>query len=266
MKAITRSCWKRSMTEVYLEASELREAMVRLRPHWMLRHPNLESYHALESDWRHSWWTRARKDVRAESRRISALGGARLDRARLETRDKQQSYRETRTTFDDIDLDGQRVTFTREIPGWGGEPFEPWRANGLQIWWEQLNSKLPNSPYRDWLGPWISVGIVSGNFASWVHLWLYELDAASMPMHWTRWAMDEVQATRKWTDGSPVDNQISAYLVHCDHFVSADKAFVKCADKVRRHSPVKLAVGHLIPARQDLFRDSLLEVLDTAAP
>ena len=69
-----------------------------------------------------------------------------------------------------------------------------------------------------------------------------------VPREWLRWAMREVQALRKVTPGTPVDNQICTYLVDYDIFLTSDRAFVDCIEVIRPQAPTALASTSVSPA------------------
>jgi hypothetical protein len=62
---------------------------------------------------------------------------------------------------------------------------------------------------------------------------LSETDASRMPRSWLRWAVRTLQATRKTTPGTPVDNQIGSYLADADLFVTGDRAFESLVRRIR---------------------------------
>jgi hypothetical protein len=62
--------------------------------------------------------------------------------------------------------------------------------------------------------------------------------------------MTELQALRKVTSGTPVDNQIATYLCDFDLFLTSDKGFADCVDMMRPHAPSKLAQVSVAPAGQ----------------
>ena len=61
--ALAMRSWIRTMPEAYLESLELRREVGRLRPEWLIRHPDpvrVQKYRRNERDWRGDFWTRVR--------------------------------------------------------------------------------------------------------------------------------------------------------------------------------------------------------------
>ena len=64
-----------------------------------------------------------------------------------------------------------------------------------------------------------------------------------------------VQALKKVTPGTPVDNQIATYLTDFDTFVTADRGFAECVEALRSFSPCRLASTAVrLRDRQPLMR------------
>jgi hypothetical protein len=66
------------------------------------------------------------------------------------------------------------------------------------------------------------------------------------------------------TPGTPVDNQISTYLVDYDVFVTADRAFTECVELLRPYSPARLARTSVSPVGRAAV-DHLLDLFSRIA-
>ena len=51
VRAITRGCWFRPMTEIFDEAAQLRHEVQRVRPEWLKQDPDLRYWYKLKADW-----------------------------------------------------------------------------------------------------------------------------------------------------------------------------------------------------------------------
>jgi hypothetical protein len=234
------------MPEVFQEAEELRQEIVRLRPEWLAQGADLTLGYQLKGDWQGAWWRRARRTPASEAHWIHELGGDNLAMARQVAREQRHEALDKELTFHGILLEEVNASYPVPVPGWDGLPFEAWRAESLSVWWQQLFR--PRSAHLDWLGPWLNLPFLRADHASWVRFWSRDVQTEALPLAWLRWAFSFVQSTRKTTPGTPVDNQISTYLPGADVFVTCDRAFADCVDRVRPLSPFKLATCRVLPA------------------
>lgn len=257
-KALSRTSWLRLMPEAYLEAEALRDEIVRLRPEWILKRPDLREWSRNKSDWQAGFWRRVREQPDSMAEIISSLGGKRLSLAREEAKAARQNARNLGYTRASLRLDTARAWYRMDVPGWDGEPFEAWRANGEQRWWSELVLRQSETSL-DWLEPWLDLERMRKERESWISFWTREVSTEHMVREWIRWAMAEVQALHKVTNGTPVDNQITTYLVDCDIFVTSDRGFAQCIDLIRPHSPASLAQVSVSPAGSGAV-DHLLEM------
>jgi hypothetical protein len=89
-------------------------------------------------------------------------------------------------------------------------------------------------------------------------LWLHELDPAAVPRQWLRGSFEFLQAWHKVTTGTPGDTRLATHLVDADIIVSADKNFVRFAERCREEAPFK--IGKALRAQAN--RAGVDEVLD----
>jgi hypothetical protein len=244
VRTLCRSCWVRMMPEAYEESMELLGEFRRLRPQWVATPPALDDFIALHEDWssdRGVWW-RARRDPVEAAAILREVEGGRLTIAR----DRAVRAREAwagKTPFERMDLDTWTSMFKNNPPGWDGEPVETWRAETLQHYSAAFvdASRGDGSAEYEWLSALVDVKAVRREYASFVRLILYETSASYLRRNWLRWAVGTLQMTRKTGPGTPVDNQISSYLVDADDLVTGDAAFVSIIERVRGFAPVRVA-------------------------
>lgn len=261
-KAITRTSWSRLMPEAFLEAEALRGEIALLRPEWITQRADLTIWTQNRGDWMGGFWHRVRTKTDMMAEITSNLGYQDLTRARAESRSARQSARELGHTTASLRLDTASAWFLKDVPGWNGEPFEAWRGYSEQHWWQNLVLRKSVTAL-DWLEPWLNLDKIRNDRESWISFWTREASERRLVREWIRWAMTEVQALHKVTNGTPVDNQIATYLVDCDLFVTSDRGFVNCIDLLRNHAPEPLAQTSLSPGGRRAV-DHLLELFNSA--
>jgi hypothetical protein len=88
-------------------------------------------------------------------------------------------------------------------------------------------------------------------------LWLGEISIEEAPRHWLRGAFEFLQAFHKVTAGSPGDSQLSSHLVDVDAVISADRNFVRFAQKCRDDAPFPVAKPHVVSGGASAVTDLL---------
>ncbi|WP_143876138.1 hypothetical protein [Nocardia fluminea] len=251
VKAICRSRWVRLMPEVFEESSELRVEIARLRSRWLLSHPDMRTFRALDNDWRGPrgvWW-RARVDPAEAAAVLREVEGNFLVRSRDDAKGLRDQIGAI-TNFDKVTLDRWTTTFPLNPGGWDGDPVETWRAETMRYYIEALlrPGSAQSSAAREWLEPWVDLAAMRRELPSFVRLFLYETEPARLPRSWLRWAIQVLQGTRTTSPGTPVDNQIASYLVEADIFVTADKAFAAIVQRVVDEGVIDIATPVLVSA------------------
>jgi hypothetical protein len=216
------------------------------------------------NDWQGGFWRRVRDDSRHMSRIIGRLGNGTLDQARDESLTRRKQAHAIGHTASTLRLGTATARCLEKVPGWDGEEFEAWRAYGEAGWWHALFVR--EDPTRlDWLGPWINLDALRRDRAGWVEFWTRQVTREALPREWIRWAMTELQATRKVTSGTPVDNQIATYLCDFDLFPTSDRAFADCVDLMRPHAPSKIAQVSVAAAGRAAVAD-IVDALASLGP
>jgi hypothetical protein len=251
------------MPEAFVEAEELRAEITQLHPEWLTSRPVTRSWHDNKRDWQHDFWKRVRLPTAKMSKIVTAVDEGKLDQARDEARVSRQVARQIGHSIEGLRLDTAHAWYAHEVPGWDGRPFEAWRAFSEARWWETLVLRQHQTSL-DWLEPWLKLDRIHDERPKWVTFWTQECAKERLPREWLRWAMREVQALRKVTAGTPVDNQIATYLLDYDIFVTGDRAFVDCIDVIRQHAPARIAASSLSPAGSRAV-DHLLELFEQAS-
>jgi hypothetical protein len=239
-KALTRADWHRPMPEAFVECEDLRRQIARHRPEWLVATPDLRWWNRHLTDWRGGFWRRVRDDSRHMSRLIGRLDSGTLDQARDESLTRRSEAQTLGHTPSTLRLATATAHYAETVPGWDGEDFEAWRAYSESTWWRTLFIR-EDPTMLDWLGPWIDLDVLRRDRQGWVEFWTRQVAPDALPREWIRWAMTELQALRKVTSGTPVDNQIAMYLCDFDVFVTSDKGFADCINLMRPHAPSTIA-------------------------
>jgi hypothetical protein len=267
VKAICRSRWVRMMPEAFEESEDFKAEIGRLRPQWLLRDVDRSMFNRLYNDWngpRGVWW-RARVDPSLASAVLRAVEGNDLDRGRSESRELRAQIGGI-TTFEKVKLDRWTATLPLNPPGWDGRPVEMWRAEAMRFYITALlvSDGTQSPATREWLESWIDLPSIRNNLSSFAKFFLYETDTSHLPREWLRWAFRTLQATRKVSPGTPVDNQIGSYLVDADIFMTADKIFVSIIERIAAEAVVRIATPALVSMENCVQK--LVEALTEESP
>lgn len=244
VKAICRSRWQRLMPETFYETAELKAEISRLHPEWLRELPDRRSYYRLYNDWNGSrgvWW-RARTDPAREAAALGVVEEDHLDRGRADTLRLRSEIGDL-VTFDTVTLDKWTSTFPLNPPGWDGDPVQTWRAQSMAYFVDALLNPATHQSKAalEWLAPWLDIPRIRQEIASFARMFLYDTEIEQLPRSWLRWALQVLQATRTTNAGTAVDNQIGAYLLDADYFVTGDKTFAAIVERVAQENVVKIA-------------------------
>lgn len=258
LRLLAHPAWTRLMPEAFLEAQEIKTAIRRFRPEWLIPIPDLTEVNALELDWRRDdggFWSRAHDDIAPPATNESLRGEREHDLARQESQEIRKRVLERKQALPPISLREAYGVPPSALPGWQGKPVEYWRVPSL--YHIQTELAVYASPYREWLDSEVDVAAIAASPESLTKLWYYEITPNDAPRQWARGAFEFLQAFRKVTSGNPGDSQLSSHLVDVDVLVSADRNFVQFAEKCREDAPFTLAQAHLVAGGVDAVSELL---------
>lgn len=260
VRLVTQSRWTRLMPESYSECMELKGEIRRLRPEWIINSPNMKNINRLRYEWVRrtgGYWDRAALEV------IPLKTNETLRREREERLAVEQSFA-IRQRMSKSKSQGathlQEIGFLPELgtPGWRGTPVDYWRMPSLHFFNAEL--QVYASPIREWLDSEINVFAMLASSKSMNQLWLHELNPAAVPRQWLRGAFEFLQAWHKVTTGTPGDSRLATHLLDADVIVSADKNFVRFAERCRAEAPFKIGKTVQVSAERDGI-DQLLQLI-----
>lgn len=259
---VTDPQWKRLMPEIFSESVEVKQEILRLRPAWKVESPKLAEVHRLRYDWvrrRDGFWHRARESVAPQETDESL----RVDREFALA--KEESYQIRQRMVDARAPGNTHLQHVDALPdadtrGWLGDPVQYWRLPSLYFFQKELF--MYASAVREWIDAEVDVAAMMSDAASMNRLWLHEMDPVKVPRQWLRGAFEFLQAWHKVTDGTPGDSRLATHLTEVDQFVSADKNFVRFAERCRDEAPFRLAQARRISAG----RDGVDQLLALVAP
>ncbi|TDD58014.1 hypothetical protein E1263_20880 [Kribbella antibiotica] len=241
---------RRLATEAESESAELVAEVRRLRPAWMRKTPDTAKVHSLNAFWTKKVW----RTALADSQRIYnyEVGSRRLHEDLMkDQKDQRKQLLETNFAMRPLTaLEVREGTagFGREAEGWPSEPVEAWRMSCYELFWHQLVTIAGRSvltkedaTFADWVGAYVDLRALRHARSDFLRFWAYEVDLASMPRNWIRWAVNLLQATEKVTGGNPSDEQHSSYLVDADYFLTADRRYAAILEAVREDAPFEMA-------------------------
>jgi hypothetical protein len=248
---VTDPQWKRLMPESFSECVEVKKEIFRLRPAWKVTSPKLAEVNRLRYDWvRRSggFWHRARAGVAPHETDESLRTDLEFALAKEESYQIRQRLVSARPAGD------THLQQVAGIPdagtlGWSGNPVDYWRVPSLNFFRSEL--LIYASPVREWIDAEVDVETMMSDAASMNRLWLHEMDPQNVPRQWLRGAFEFLQAWHKVTDGTPGDSRLATHLAEVDQFISADKNFVRFAERCRDEAPFRLAQGKRISAGRD---------------
>lgn len=263
LKIITNPLWGRLMPETYSESEEIKSEIRRLRPNWLNSVPSLSEKNRLKHNWsrrKGGFWDGVRDEIEPPVTDESIRSNqeqqlARDESAEIRQRTSKLPQKAAITPLQYVDGLPEPGTL-----GWDGSPVEYWRVPSLTCLQREL--LVYASPYREWLDGEVDIGTILANTESFNKLWLHELDSKAVPRQWLRGAFEFLQAWHRVTPGTPVDAQLATHLVEADHFISADKNFVRFAQRCQEEAPFSVATAHLISGG-DKGVGELLHLLET---
>ncbi|WP_159044337.1 hypothetical protein [Streptomyces sp. NRRL B-24085] len=257
IEAIMTATDERLRSEADQEGAEVISEVRRLHPEWMRAMPDT----GREATWRTYWTKRFWREAMEHHDRLRetepAQRTARTARFLVENQ-KEQRERWRKAGFDLSDLSRIKLspsedTTAEQQTGWApGEWIAAWRPYCQEVYWSAFvrgrRSLFTHeeATYADWIGARVDLGAMCASREAFNRFWLYEVERASLPRNWLRWAADTVQMDMKVTGGNPLDVQHASYLPDCDGFLTADKNFVRVLDRIAEQAPVPVGRAHRV--------------------
>jgi hypothetical protein len=246
--ALTQPYWKRMMPEAYSEAKELLGEIREKRPEWLRVDQDPILYRRLRFDWRRSrggFWDRARFEPDLERARVEFADSGTQELAQVQAYELRAQADEIKSGFGRAPLSSLRGRIEGRTDSRIGEHFEPWRYVAMNVWMGALSSE--RHAYREWLGGVVLLPFLTMQSEDLKKFWLKDIEIGRMPRSWLRFALEYQQRFHKVTDGTPADAQLATYLVDADLFFSADKNFVRMAQRCASEAPFQIAETQLVP-------------------
>lgn len=235
LTTMTNKSWKRLMPDTFLEAEEIKTALLSARPQWQNLTPTDNAYIRSRFHFRRSrggFWDMARDEVPLRITDESL-------REMLENELARQEVKAIRDHFKDSQLGAetnlQRVTIDLEAPILGKNTVEYWRNATAYHFEEEM--KVFTSPYREFLDCFINVEAMFADMQDFERVWYEEIEPSQLKRLWVRGSMEYLQRWHQPTNGSPADSLLSVHLLDADYFVTADKKFAKCLKKIHQEAP-----------------------------
>jgi hypothetical protein len=251
--------WVRLMPEAFSECAELKRNIRILHPEWFFEKPKMAEMNRVRYDWVRrggGFWERARKDLPDRVTDESVRADRELMLARKESNEIRKRTTPINPPSPSININEiGGVPPGGEWPGYEGRPVAYWRIPGLIAFRNEL--LVYTSPYREWLDCEINVPAMFADPSAMNRMWLYHLDPVQVPRQWLRGAFEFLQAWHKVTPGTPGDASLSTHLIESDVVVSADKNFVRFAERCHREAPFASAKPHLVRGGSGCAEDIL---------
>jgi len=130
-------------------------------------------------------------------------------RTRHQAEELRDEARSLSPKWQNVPLTNFMASGLASLPGWNGQPVEPWRISALNVF--NNAARTVNHPSIDWLEGEVNIDLMLFQSASLVKFWLHDVELRRMPRHWLRWAFEMQQRFHRVIAGTPVDAQISCY-------------------------------------------------------
>jgi len=237
---MTNRAWKRLMPDTFLEAEEIKVALLSARPQWQNSKPIDNAYIRGRFYFRRNrggFWEIARDEIPLPVTDESHREMRETEFARQEVKEIRDRFKEGSQSGAETHL--QRVTLDLEIPIVGKRTVEYWRRATAYHFEEEM--KIFASPYREFLDCFIDVEAMFADMQDFERVWYEEVEPSQLKRQWLRAAMEYLQRWHKPTSGSPADSLLAVHMLDADYFVTADKKFARCLEKIHQEAPFKTA-------------------------
>jgi hypothetical protein len=228
------------MPEAYSEARAFVEEIRRLRPEWLIKNPDMKEVNRLRYDWtrrKGGFWENAQLDIAPPVTDESMRSVSELEAARKESKVLRELVQEKyQPTDGNVPLTN---VYYSPIDDPNFRPIEYWRASACYLWNSEL--MIYASPYREWTDSEVDYTAALWNSKSFESFWHVEVKAENMKRQWLRGSFEFLQRWYKVTAGTPGDSMLSSHLAEVDIVLSADKNFIRFAERCENEAPFKTA-------------------------
>ena len=243
----TRPCWYRLLPDAYLESQDFKRELLKHHPYFGLKEPNFVEFKRLLRNWEkknNGWWQKARLETQNTADFYRNLNHENLSEARSQAEELRSEVFASRIPMIKGSISYLKGSF--QIADGTRLEREAWRVYGEHVWANLLKIE---TPARQWLNCDLDLyDLMHGQIELYRKFWFDDADASAMPRAWLRCAFYSLQADRRVTAGTPVDQTIATHLVDVDLFVSADKAMIEMVNRCRAEAPFQMAEGFHIGA------------------
>lgn len=239
LAVMTHPAWQRLMAETYLESEEIKHALQAARPDWAIDGDQKDfkrfRHHFLRS--KGGFWDAARDDATLPVTDESLRENSENALARQEVRDIRDRFKNGAQTGATHHL--QKIIVNVEPLLFETRSIEYWRLESAYLLRNEL--RVYASPHRECLDCFLNVEAMLADTDGFYHVWFNEVRPEQLKRQWLRSSMNYLQRWHKPTDGSPADSQLASHLIDADYFVTADKNFARCIDKIHAEAPFATA-------------------------
>jgi hypothetical protein len=235
------SWWRRLLPICMLDAQQL-VASIRLhRPDWLLPSPDLKKWHYERGAYgttRHkSFYTNVRDYPEAY-----AKGSGPNDRIRRLQMETTRMAKKVGPHFDSTDVASAMTDrIGVDMPGtpMHGWSVESWRFQAANTIWNRFDTRDSGPIPAMLLACFVDRSRITP--AGWLDFWANRVCPSDASREWLRCALFHLQATRKVGSGVSGDLGLVGHLVDIDTFVTFDKPFFECLERVRPAAPFPFA-------------------------
>lgn len=241
LSVMTNRSWKRLMPDTFLEAEELKVALLSTRPQWKNTKATDNAYVRARFYFRRSrggFWDIARDESPLPVTDESLREARENELARQQVKEIRDHFKVENQRGAETNL--QKVFLDLEIPILGRHHVEYWRRVTAYHFEEEM--KVFASPYREFLDCFIDIEKMFSDMQDFKRVWYEEIEPSQLKRQWLRATMEYLQRWHKPTSGSPADSLLAVHMLDADYFVTADKNFAKCLEKIHQEAPFKTAM------------------------
>lgn len=268
--AMCRAAYQKLPSEAELESREIIAEVRRCRPNMLRQFPNTGRTATFHAFWTHRIWREAKANPEVFYDKQTETPSTSKKDWTVETQKiNRKNLLRDGDGFDATDLSHMLITTDDPsranvfAPGWDGSHVDAWRFENLGIYRYEIFTISrraavtgEDTTFADWLGAYVDLPRLTKDPEGFTKFWFTEIEKARVPRHWLRWAVRQAQMSMKVTGGNPYDDQHSSYLLDCDIFLTADRAFHRALQLVHKHSDFEFSESRLVSG------DSRISILD----